>query len=253
MVFKMIKSFFEREGYAIIRNAINQSDLDQLSDACKIYDYGDLLSYPVFEKFVLNVKLLNTLKQILGCTPIYFGDSGALIGPRLRGLHRDLKCKKTFVSAEKLIRAGLYIRPSGFQSGGLKIVPRSHRRSSNLFRNYFLSKNLYPNDGDLIIWDARLLHSGSALCFSSLNYSLHPTIEDLIKPIKQNRIQDRTVLLSTYSMPGNLYEIYKRERSTSYMEEHWRKSFRWSNRTKKAVNFSNILIDTTLNKTNDNN
>lgn len=244
----MLKKFFEKEGYAIIQNAINQSDLNQLSDACNIYDYGDLLSYPVFDKFVLNKKLLSTLKQILGCTPIYFGDLGALIGPRLRGLHRDLKNKETLVSEDKLIRAGLYIRPSGFRSGGLKVVPRSHRSSCNIFRNFFLSKNLYPNNGDIIIWDARLLHSGSALCFASLNYSFHPIIEDLIKPIKHSKIQDRTVLLSTYSKPGNLYKIYKRERSSSHMEEHWRKSFKWTNITKKAIKVSKISIDTILKK-----
>ena len=242
----MIEQLLDTEGYAIIRDAIRHDDLTDLADACEQYAYGDLLSYPHFHKFVLNKTLLRCLEHVLGCTPIYFGDSGALLGPRLRGLHRDLKSEDSLRSPEKLIRAGLYLRPTGVTSGGLKVIPKSHKENPTIFRRGFLSKNLYPSNGDIIIWDARLLHSGSAYCFTEYGLSLHPRIEDLISPVKKNKLHERAVLLSTYAQPGDLYAAYKHERTNEHMQEHWQKSFQWSTSTMEIVNRSNVIIDDSL-------
>lgn len=230
------------KGYAILPRVFTKEEVFAFQDASKSYDYGDLLSYPKLAPFVLKEALLNAIRQITGSKPIYFGDSGALVGPRPRGLHRDLKGDEALTLEGFILRAGLYISPQGKKSGGLKITPYTQRKKKPYIKNFFLSKNIVMELGDVIIWDLRLFHSGSALMPFGLNISLHPFIENLLDKSGPKSNVERLVLLSTYSDESELMKLYCRERSSEYMKEHWQKSFKWTDDVVELIKSRDIEI-----------
>ena len=229
-------------GYVIVRGVFTEEEVNSFKKASDIYDYGDLLSYPNLAPFILNSILLSSLRKIIGSKPVYFGDSGALIGPRPRGLHRDLKHQDALSMHGLVLRVGLYISPQGKKSGGLKIVPRTQHKKNSYLRNFFFSRNIVMEIGDLLIWDLRLFHSGSALMPFGLNFSLHPTIEDFIDKSGPKKKIDRLVLLATFSDNSELMELYCRERCSEHMREHWLKSFNWSEDVVKLIEASDMEI-----------
>jgi hypothetical protein len=231
------------DGYTIVKNVFSRSELNDFSNAAVSYELGDLLSYPDFVGFVLDTRVLEVVSQIMGCVPIYFGDSGALVGARPRGYHRDIKAQEAAEMDGWILRAALYVRPSGRTSGGLKVVPKSHRTSSALLRSTFLSCNLSPDEGDVIIWDMRIIHSGSALRTPLINLSIPPWLEDFFDPMGPRKHTDRLVLLTTFTDGGPLHEKYCQERASSCMREHWLNSFRWSHRTMSKLAQVPIQLD----------
>jgi hypothetical protein len=230
------------KGYVVLTGVFTKEEVLTFQDASKSYDYGDLLSYPKLAPFVLKEKLLSAVREIIGSKPIYFGDSGALIGPRPRGLHRDLKGDDALILDGFILRVGLYISPQGKKSGGLKIVPYTQQQKNPHIKNFFFSKNIVMGIGDVIIWDLRLFHSGSALMPFGLNLSLHPSIENLIDKSGPKLNAERLVLLSTFSDKSELMNLYCRERDSEHMKEHWLKSFNWADEVIELIRLSDIEI-----------
>jgi hypothetical protein len=237
-----LRDEIHNKGYVVLPSVFTKEEVLAFEVASKSYDYGDLLSYPKLAQFVLNESLLSAIRKIIGSRPIYFGDSGALVGPRPRGLHRDIKSEKALTLDGFILRAGLYISPKGKMSGGLKIVPNSQHIRNPFIKNFFSSKNIVMETGDVIIWDLRLFHSGSALMPFGLNLSLHPSIENLIDRSGPKLNTKRLVLLTTYSDKSELMNLYCRERDTEHMKEHWLKSFNWTDEVIELIQASDIEI-----------
>jgi hypothetical protein len=230
------------KGYAVLPGVFTKEEVLAFQCASKSYDYGDLLSYPKLAPFVLNESLLSAIREVTGSRPVYFGDSGALVGPRPRGMHRDLKGEEALTLEGFILRAGLYISPQGRESGGLKIVPHTQHQKNPYFKNFFLSKNIVMETGDVIIWDLRLFHSGSALMPFGLNLSLHPLLENLLDRYGPMLNTERLVLLSTFSDKSELMNLYCRERDSEHMREHWLKSFNWTEDVINLVKARDIEI-----------
>jgi hypothetical protein len=230
------------KGYTILPSLFSAEEVSLFKEASKLYDYGDLLSYPSLASFVLNAKLLESIRKIIDAKPVYFGDSGLLIGPRPRGLHRDLKTEKALSMDGLILRVGLYISPQGKESGGLKIVQNSQFQKNPFFKILFSSKNIELQLGDVIVWDLRLLHSGSALMPFGFNISLPPLIENLLDRSGPKRNVDRLVLLTTFSDNSDLMKLYCQERDSEHMKEHWQKSFNWNEEVTALINASDLEI-----------
>lgn len=176
------KVHFEKYGFYIFKNLFTTQEIDNLRQNCYLQfeadskiglNYfingtkaksakGDLLSKKHLNKIILNEKVINAAKSILGDDIVYFGDSNYQIGSGLRGYHRDnvdreYQKGQDWEGSYHLLRCGLYMQDHHKFSGGLKVKSGSHNNSSG--KSIILNTQV----GDLVVWSLRTLHSGNAV------------------------------------------------------------------------------------------
>src|SRR5690349_21577676 len=82
---------FWRDGYLLVRNVFRRAEVDAFRQA--MYETedlsGDLLSNPRLRSILLDSRVLEIAQQLLGQTPVYWGESIAQIGVSPRGWHKD--------------------------------------------------------------------------------------------------------------------------------------------------------------------
>ena len=173
---------FNKDGFAIIkglfsvdeinslrRNVEKQFEIDKakgltfsIPNSSASYIKGDLLSKELLGSIILEDRILNVAKALLGDKLVYFGDSSYQVGTGLRGFHRDNVDRVFNVGQDweqdySLIRMGLYLQDHKRYSGGLKVKKGSNKNKSGK------SILLDIEEGDLVFWDLRALHSGNAV------------------------------------------------------------------------------------------
>ena len=221
----ILKNVFEDDEIRSFRNEIKKHELDLEKNVHRNNNnLKDVLSYSNLSKALLNKKLINTIKQLLNSTPIYFGQSSFRWNEKpSRGFHNDANNDNEcpFQSEYPILRIGIYFQDHDQTSGGLKIWPKSnsvwqpgrallkkiikHRYSfKNLFPQQYLKNiNVKTKAGDVVLWNLRTAHSGSAIRLKYFtNCSLSPLIENfiskylnfLVKPIGT----ERAVIFSTF-------------------------------------------------------
>lgn len=153
----------------------------------------------------LKEKFLELYKSLLGANEIiYWGESGFTFNkPPVRGWHSDDPINTQYKLDEDTsqIRVAMYPDSVPNRSGGLKLLPKSHKYNSlpqvlkNFIKFYFLkkhsykgtfdkisiinlSRNFFPSSRDVLIWDKRLMHSPWANLLKIFNFiSLSPSME----------------------------------------------------------------------------
>src|SRR6185312_9768049 len=105
------KATFERDGYLIVKNVFTKDEVEQIRKeayasaeqdkqknlsfgynpklSSATYFRGDVLSKPQLRHVLLDDRIVQIAKIILGGDPVYFGDSNYQIGTGFRGYHRD--------------------------------------------------------------------------------------------------------------------------------------------------------------------
>ena len=137
-------------------------------------------------------RILSAVKKLIGEEIVYFGESNTQSGPTLGGFHKDNRvCDREneagldFVGDYPLVRVGIYLQDSDIYSGGLKIVPGSHKIPTSKFR--IGGNNIAAKAGDIVVWKLTTTHSGHAKRLKILNnISLHPRIESYIPSLLEN-------------------------------------------------------------------
>src|SRR3989344_8498136 len=132
--FILVKKLFNKDEHSNLRAHVNKLKItvpkeDTVVKPGSFYFLGDLFSKG-FGSLVLDDRILNIAKQILGPRLVYFGESTVLAGVSAgRGFHRDSAepdrqdphAPDWKVDHFPIIKMGIYLKDFKRFSGGLKI------------------------------------------------------------------------------------------------------------------------------------
>lgn len=151
-----------------------------------IFD-GDVLSQNAFDEidFVLfHDKFIKIARSFFNGQPVYFGESNIHVGEGMRGFHKDNRYEsRNSLSSDyddsfNILRFAIYLQDTDLYSGGIKLVPKSHKVPSSKF---FSGINVRARAGDVVVWKLTTSHSGNAVRLSlAPNLCVHPRLEHLI-------------------------------------------------------------------------
>lgn len=230
---------FHADGFLVVRDVISTRKIQEIRNAFEVirdksekagnvvvdskypdatWIQGDLPSFSELEAFdflVFNEDIVNIVKALIGNEIFYFGESNTQSGIAIRGNHKDSRiCDRENPSGldwqgdYPLVRVAIYLNDSDVYSGGVKIMPGSHKiPTSKFFRG---GVNVDAKAGDLVIWKLTTTHSGNAKRLRFMkNLSLHPRIEDLI-PARFERPNplERRAMFIVYGAAGEHLDRY---------------------------------------------
>ena len=128
---------------------------------------GDLCSFRELDDFdfvVCNKRIVEGVKSLIGDDLVYFGESNTQTGTAARGNHKDNRIIDRedasgydWKGDYSLVRVGLYLNDSDSTSGGLKVIPGSHKIPTSHF--YRGGVNVSAKAGDLVVWFLTTTHS----------------------------------------------------------------------------------------------
>lgn len=230
---------FESDGYLVVKDVIPVKEIQELRSAFKIireksknagnslYDpkypdasflLGDLSSFSELEPFnfvVFNKNIIEIVKSLIGTDIVYFGESNTQSGIAIRGNHKDNRVSDRedglgmdWQGSYPLVRVAIYLHDSDIYSGGIKIMPGSHKIPTSRYHGGGV--NVDAKAGDLVIWKLTTTHSGNAKRLKMFkNLSLHPRIEDFIPSIfeRHNPIERRAMFV-VYGATGDHLDRY---------------------------------------------
>lgn len=231
------KEFLEQNGYCVVSDVFSEQEIfdfrssfDEVVERASeqnlvirnhddnILVKGDLAGqkeFHEFDYFIFNKKIVQIAKDLIGSDPIYFGESNMQSGVGDRGFHSDnRKIDRESLAGEdwkgdyNLIRIAIYLHPSDNVSGGIKIVPGSHKIPTSRF--LFGHKNIKANIGDVVIWKLTTTHSGNAKRIKFFNWlSIHPRLEKFVPLWAENQnTLSRKAMFIVYAGAGNHYDRY---------------------------------------------
>jgi hypothetical protein len=179
-----VQKFWE-QGYLILKNVFSVAQVESFRQAIDnqliidrkkglvtenagvTYASGDLLSKELLREIFLDKQIIKAVTDVLGDTPIYFGDSSYQVGHTSGGYHRD-NVDRNFGEGQDwqgrydIVRLGIYFQDHKYHSAGLKIKRGTHNIANG--RSYIVESEV----GDVIIWNMRILHSGHAVRLKGL-------------------------------------------------------------------------------------
>ena len=230
---ELILEKFQSDGYVVVRDVLPKSEIMAIRDAAEIirhkssesggtlYDdkypdasfiRGDLCSFnelAPFDYLVFNKKILDIVKSLIGDELVYFGESSTQNGIAIRGFHKDSRlCDREDASGldwqgtYPLVRVGIYLHDCDIYSGGVKMIPGSHKIATSHF--YRGGTNVDTKMGDIVIWRLTTTHSGNAKrpkIFKTC--SLHPKFEDFMpKSMACHNPLKRIAMFAVYGAKG---------------------------------------------------
>jgi hypothetical protein len=158
---------FWDQGYLLVRNVFSKAEVEDFRrhTFANRQRKGDLLCHPQLRNVILDDRVLSIARQILGDTPVYYGDSTANIGQQSFEFHKDNPDRLDGKAPDwkgryTQIRFGLYLQDHALHSGGLRLIPGSHNAVSNPFSK---KMNVRTRVGDLVVWNLRTDHAGAAM------------------------------------------------------------------------------------------
>lgn len=278
---------FEREGYLLIPQLFSAAEIQAIKDTIlrlkengqlthlvrkAVVFRGSLFNYETLDRIVFDDRILDVARSVLGDSLLYFGDSSFQTGQGPRGLHRDNLDRLNPLGPDwdgeyPLLRMGIYIGDFVANSGGLKLVPRSHRSLlpflprplRNLLNRavrpltplFKLSRklqalvqgghNVPSRSGDLMIWSFRLLHSGNAVKLRRHpDWALPTWLEDrLPETWRAQGNRDRMVLFCAFARTGPALGRYLQGRRPADLNQwrwtRWDASFEALARSKQVA------------------
>jgi hypothetical protein len=159
---------FWSEGYIWLKNVFSKEEIESYRQ--RIYESpnkeGDLLSNPRLRGLLLDDRILSIASQILGQTPIYFGESVARFTWSGPGWHRDNVDRDDPKAPDwqgryTIIKFGIYPQDHSRHSGGLNIREKSHLLPGIDGPPEQVGRNRYmaSEPGDVLVWTLRTTHS----------------------------------------------------------------------------------------------
>ncbi|HYM45629.1 MAG TPA: phytanoyl-CoA dioxygenase family protein [Solirubrobacteraceae bacterium] len=241
---------FRRRGYTIVEQLFGAEEVEQLREVVldTLAEYerdgragtdpgregtirgvdGDLLSIPSLRHVLLDPRLLRVVRELLGGSPDYFGDSSVRVGRNgARGWHRDNVNRRRWRGGPDwhdpypLLRCGVYMQDQARFSGGLALRPGSNRPRRRLPT---LGRLVRAQAGDLVVWDLRTVHSGEVVRMRGLpRLALHPRLQTLLPDVLRVREErERVVMFMTFALPGEHLDNYVAYLQTrDYMRAAW--------------------------------
>lgn len=226
-----IKKSLDINGWAVCKNLFTPSEIDDFRKyALDSRDFkSDLLSHPSLKKILLDERILNLTKEVLGNDEIYyFGDSTVSINPKKSGFHKDCvdrkdKTGRDWEDTYTVIRLGIYLQDHKKHSGGLCLRDKSHH---DISVNKGKIVNVKSEVGDVIIWKLTTTHSANANILRFIpSVSLHPRIaRKLPSFVFEPTVRPRIALFLTFGKEDIHSERFiKFLASRQYMVDKWEK------------------------------
>ncbi len=231
------KKGFDNDGYTLVKNVFSKEEIEDIRkliyEQFEIdkrngltftlpnlptkarYAKGDLLSKEKLRHILLDERILEIVKKVLGSNDIiYFGDSSYQIGQGLRGFHRDC-VDRTYLDGPdwqgndySLLRVGIYLQDHKDYSGGVKMKKGTHKNADG-------EVVLVDNEiGDVGAWSYKTIHSGNAVRFKwfpklSVNRA---TREGLIPGfLKKPEQKERIAIFMAFSLKTKHLDRYINE------------------------------------------
>lgn len=246
-------SSFEKHGFVLVKKLFSPDDVSRLRESlmdiknieCRASGYrpdplypqvvfveGDLLSKPQLRNvdyILLDSRIVDCVKQLIGPEVVYFGDSSVQFGEGARGFHKDNVDKndpngQDWRDKYTVLRVGIYLQDHSLHSGGVKVRLNSHNYVS---RHRGKSYNVPSELGDIVIWNLRTSHSGNNILLKNWQgLSLHPRLERLVPDfLKIPEQHERIAAFCSFGTPGHHLDRYIQYLGTRKDScEHWRRS-----------------------------
>ena len=166
--FKVDSAQFWDDGYTIVRGVFSRSEIEdfrQRSFEARGKHGGDLLSNPYLNGILLDGRLVDIARQILGRDDVvYYGDGAIAIREGNPGWHKDNADRKDpdapdWASPYTQLRFGVYLQDHHRHSGGLNVRVGSHETVSHTEGRPI---QLRTKVGDVGVWSMRITHSAAA-------------------------------------------------------------------------------------------
>jgi hypothetical protein len=264
---------FEKDGYLLLRNVFSSKEAEGfISSIRKLreelfpanrpptmrYFKESPFNFPELENVGFDNRVLDIAKSILGDSAVFFGDGSISMGGIERGFHRDCINRFNLLGPDwdapyPIIRMGIYLDDFSVKSGGLKIIPGSHRPKLNFLRKMLLSLlgrqirifsrpfdwirrclsvfqggyNIPSRPGDVIVWHFRLLHSAGCIRLKRWpDWNIPAWVENIL-PKKWVRpgVEERMIIFIAFAAEGPHFDRYLETRRPSDLES-W-KTTRW--------------------------
>jgi len=223
--YTLIKSVFTPEEIENIRKLVyEQFELDTKNGLTfqlphlptkARYANGDILSKEKLRHILLDDRILEIVKKVLGSDDIiYFGDSSYQIGKGLRGFHRDAIDRTDLNGPDwqgddySLLRVGIYLQDHKDHSGGVKMKKGTHKNADG--EVVFVDNEI----GDVGVWSYKTIHSGNAVRFKwfpklSINRA---TREGLIPAfLRKPEQKERIAIFMAFSLKTKHLDRYIKE------------------------------------------
>jgi hypothetical protein len=228
---ELVKAF-QQNGWIIIRDFFTLDEARRIKEgterSIKEKLQLDLLCNPYLSDLtVLNPKIVEVVKQLLEGNPIYIGDSNISHNDWAVSLHKDNPDRfdanaPDWQSDYSILRMGIYLQDYTRTSGGLIVRDGSHK-----FPTRWKGKiiNVQSRPTDLVLWNLRTTHSGSARrlkLFPALDLNpyvckLFPAFLFIPAP------ETRMALFLSYGKESHHMDRYiKYLKSRSYAVNRWR-------------------------------
>lgn len=224
-----LKLNFEQQGFVVLKQAFTKDEIEDFRELAykqleidkqkdnvysipksqAFYVKGDLLSKELLGKIVLDNRVLNLVRTVLGSNEItYFGDGSYQIGVGLRGYHRDNIDREynngpDWDGEYDIVRVGLYLQDHKKYSGGLKVKLGTHHNKTGT------STILEIEEGDLVIWNLRTEHSGNAVRLKLLSDLPIDYFERFVPSfLKKDEHRERIACFFSYAKNGKHLQRY---------------------------------------------
>ncbi|MBA3704880.1 MAG: phytanoyl-CoA dioxygenase family protein [Bacteroidetes bacterium] len=226
------KERFDKEGFLLVKNVFTKEEIETIrkeayesfeTDKKKnltfkhpskmsnaVYAKGDILSKDALRHVLLDERIIQLVKKVLGGDPVYFGDSNYHFGTGFRGFHRD-NVDRTDLSAPDwdgdypIVRLSIYLQDHKNYSGGLKIRVGSHKNPTG--KVVFVDSE----EGDVAIWTLRTMHSGNAVRLKFFNnLSINKAGREGMVPafLKKDQQKERATLFITFALKSKHLDRY---------------------------------------------
>jgi len=227
-----VDSYWEN-GYTIVRNVYTAHEIGRLRDAAlasRGRGPGDLLSNPLMRSVLVDGRLVEIARKILGRDDItYYGDSSFTIRPGTPGYHKDNADRNDPKAPDwqgryTQVRFGIYLQDHTKHSGGLNLRAKSHNTVS-----LKEGKTIYLRTrvGDVGVWSLRTSHSGGGtlLRFPRWIYPDPADVKKLPKVLLARPHQERVSVFAALGADDEHAERYvKYLKTRTYMVNSFRNS-----------------------------
>lgn len=227
---KIDKKKFDQDGFLLLKNVLSAEEVKQLRHVAyktvkedeqkgTLFMHrfaknhlGCLTNIPEFKSLILNDKIIDIAKKILGEKPVFFGDSIFEIGIGSRGFHKDTSERKIqnhpdWTEEYPIIRIALYLEDHENYSGGLKVRVGSNTTvKTNIGKPYIIPSNA----GDAVVFSLRTTHAGNAVRLKlAPNLSLHNSIEKRVPNfLKLPEEKERISIFLTFGLKSGALNRY---------------------------------------------
>ncbi len=224
------KERINQHGWMLIKNLYSPAEIETIRElGLQTQDQkGDVLSNEALKYILLDERLINILKEVLGTDEIvYFGDSSVSIEGKSHGFHKDSRDRFKKEGKEwhdidySIVRIGIYLQDHSKHSGGLCLRDQSHLNQSVEVGKIL---NVKSEVGDLVVWKLTTTHSGNADILALFpRLSLHPNIARRIpKMFLQDRIKPRMVIFSAFGKDDEFtHEYIEYLKTRTYAIDRW--------------------------------